>query len=105
MVQGLFQQYAAEAERLNAACGGAAATQKRLSGLLPRFGRLLRIAGDAQVPAVPTQCPLQHVQAGMEAVEGRLLCRAIAVFYVHDVIDAKPMFGGLAGRGQHDAEP
>ena len=40
----------------------------------------------------------------MEAIVGRLPCGRIDPLYVNDVIDAQLVFGGLAGRGQHDAE-
>ena len=102
--KGFFSRAPWKLELLNLTCRRAAATQKRLPGMLPRFGRLLPIAGDPQIPAVPAQCPSQNFHARMEAIEGRLPCGRIEPLHVNDVIDAELVFGGLAGRGQHDAE-
>ena len=102
--QGLLQQNALELELLNLTCGRTAAAQKQLPGIFPPFGRLLPIAGDPQIPAVLVQCPSQHFHARMEAIVGRLPCGRIDPLHVNDVIDAQLVFGGLAGRGQHDAE-
>ena len=46
----------------------------------------------------------QHFHARMQAIEGLLPRGRIDPLHVDDVIDAQLVFGGLAGRGQHDAE-
>ena len=102
--QGLLQQHALELELLNLTRGRTAAAEKQLPGLFPPFGRLLPIAGDPQIPAVLAQRPLQHFHARMETIERLLPCGRIDPLHVDDVIDAQLVFGGFAGRGQHDAE-
>ncbi len=85
----------------------AAARRRRESAWRASFrvsAGLLPIANDPQVPAVPLQRPLQHSHARIEPCVGFSPRGRIDPLHVNDVIDAQLVFGGLAGRGQHDAE-
>ena len=72
--------------------------------MLACFQRLPAVRDGLQVPAVLSQRLLQHVNACVQAVEGRLPCGQIDALNVDDVVDAELVLGGLVGRSQHDAK-